>query len=310
MLTYFLGQYLVDEGIVGADALDVALAHQHGTNTPIGTLAIERGYLGPGEVAVLMAAQEVENMPFGLLAVRRGLLTEEQAAELREIQAERHVFLGEALMATGGLSAETLATALAAFERRQRAVAKHTGELLRVSPEREVLMLSIEALEAALRRFVGLPAKLLAVAEPGRSQVVLEDAALYLRVRLSFSRGLRSIFVALPEHLVDTLTARFTGTGRGGARLKLMRFLEIVGAYIETSINARAGEAAALCPERVERRELAILDSQAEVFEGLELAEPLLMTMGTPEGSFALGYFATRTETTELFPDPASERQS
>ena len=45
MDTVFLGQFLIQEGVISPEQLDLALAHQRRANRRLGEIAVERGLI-------------------------------------------------------------------------------------------------------------------------------------------------------------------------------------------------------------------------------------------------------------------------
>ena len=82
MSQMFFGQYLLDEQVIGEDALAEAIAHAEETNARIGRLAVERGFMSQSDTHRIQLEQRETDLRFIDLAVDLGLLTREQGSVL------------------------------------------------------------------------------------------------------------------------------------------------------------------------------------------------------------------------------------
>lgn len=115
MAVKFFGQYLVEQGVVSAEAIVAALALQEKTNLKFGEMAVAMGYVTPADIERAHQGQLSRDLKLGDLLVATGTLTEARLQEVVARQKQTHLFIGEALVRTGALSAKELERQLEAF---------------------------------------------------------------------------------------------------------------------------------------------------------------------------------------------------
>ncbi len=103
MLQMFFGQYLLDEEVIGEDALHEAIELASEVGARIGTLATECGLINDSQAEQVQLEQRRTDMPFADLAVEMELLTRQQAQALLQEQKRRHKPIGQALVELGHL---------------------------------------------------------------------------------------------------------------------------------------------------------------------------------------------------------------
>lgn len=114
----FFGQYLLEKGRITSQQLLHGLECQKHINTPIGTMALERGLLNAEQIKRILELQKRVNRRFGEIAVEMKYLTQEQVDDLLQDQDTNHrVLLGEALVAKGYLTLETLEKELKEYKK-------------------------------------------------------------------------------------------------------------------------------------------------------------------------------------------------
>ena len=101
MDTVFLGQFLIQEGVISPEQLDLALAHQRRANRRLGEIAVERGLIEILDAERVCAEQSYRDLPFGELAVEMGLMTREDLDDLLFLQTVHSTRLGEVLLELG-----------------------------------------------------------------------------------------------------------------------------------------------------------------------------------------------------------------
>jgi len=112
MAVKFLGQFLLEKGLIDKDQLLAALDAQRASNPLLGELAQACGWLSSGQAAEVNALQRSQDRPFGVIAQSLGLLTEAQIDALLAQQKSRRRLFGEVLVDLGFLSAEQVGQAL------------------------------------------------------------------------------------------------------------------------------------------------------------------------------------------------------
>lgn len=114
MAAKFLGQFLLEQGLISAAQLLAALDAQRASNPMLGALAQARGWLDAKQAAQINDRQKREDKRFGDIAQDMGLLTASQVdALIAEQQAGRKLF-GAILVEQGVLDDATLGAALKA----------------------------------------------------------------------------------------------------------------------------------------------------------------------------------------------------
>lgn len=108
MYTQFLGNYLLQRGIVTQEQLFNAMSRLSQTHIKLGTIAIHEGLMTAKEVDECLYMQTREDKRFGEIAVNRGYLTEEQVNDLLTKQTPDYILLGQNLVEDGVFSYEEL----------------------------------------------------------------------------------------------------------------------------------------------------------------------------------------------------------
>ncbi|SDB04858.1 hypothetical protein SAMN02910298_00068 [Pseudobutyrivibrio sp. YE44] len=108
MYTQFLGNYLLQKGLVTQEQLFDAMARLSQTHIKLGTIAIHEGLMTANEVDECLYVQTREDKRFGEIAVNRGYLTEDQVTELLSKQTPEFLLLGQNLVEDGIFSYEEL----------------------------------------------------------------------------------------------------------------------------------------------------------------------------------------------------------
>lgn len=108
MYTQFLGNYLLQRGIVTQDQLFNAMSRLSQTHIKLGTIAIHEGLMTAKEVDECLYVQTREDKRFGEIAVKRGYLTDEQVNDLLSKQTPDYILLGQNLVEDGIFSYEDL----------------------------------------------------------------------------------------------------------------------------------------------------------------------------------------------------------
>ena len=115
MSVKFFGQFLLERGIIGRQALLEAIQAQEAQNLRLGEYAVHQGYLTSAQAAAVNRVQLTEDKRFGEIAVDLGLISGDQLRELLTLQQNDYLRLGEALEALGKVDAPILTRELEAF---------------------------------------------------------------------------------------------------------------------------------------------------------------------------------------------------
>lgn len=114
MAAKFLGQFLLEQGLIDSAQLLEALEAQRASNPLLGELAQARGWLTPAQAARINERQRAEDKRFGDIAEEMGLLDGHQLAQLLDEQKSRRKLFGEILVERGMLTRAQLESALEA----------------------------------------------------------------------------------------------------------------------------------------------------------------------------------------------------
>lgn len=114
MAAKFLGQFLLEQGLIDRNQLLDALEFQRRSNPILGELAQARGMLDAAQAQAINDQQRREDKRFGDIAQALGLLSAAQVDELLAQQKAQRKLFGEILIEHGMLSREQVEQALQA----------------------------------------------------------------------------------------------------------------------------------------------------------------------------------------------------
>ena len=127
MAAKFLGQFLLERGVVTAPQLLAAIEAQRASNPLLGELAVRQGLLDPVQARRIQQRQRVEDRRFGDIALEMGVLDQAQLDTLLDAQKAGRRMLGDVLLEQGAIDAERLAAELA-LHRASQEEARHAFE--------------------------------------------------------------------------------------------------------------------------------------------------------------------------------------
>jgi hypothetical protein len=113
MAAKFLGQFLLERGVITASQLLAAIEAQRASNPMLGELAVGQGLLDQAQARRIQQRQRVEDRRFGDIALEMGLLDQAQLAALLEAQKAGRKMLGQVLLEQGAIDAAQLESELA-----------------------------------------------------------------------------------------------------------------------------------------------------------------------------------------------------
>ncbi|NYZ62945.1 chemotaxis protein CheX [Luteimonas deserti] len=108
MAAKFLGQFLLERGVITAPQLLAAIEAQRASNPLLGELAVSRGLLDDVQARRIHQRQRVEDRRFGDIALELGVLDQAQLDGLLEAQKAGRRMLGQVLVDQGALDAAQL----------------------------------------------------------------------------------------------------------------------------------------------------------------------------------------------------------
>jgi CheY-specific phosphatase CheX len=155
----FIGQFLLERGVITREQLLLATELQEQRNRPLGAYAVDRGYLTPAQAEQINREQQVTDRRFGELALSMGLLNDAQINDVLTLQKQGRIRIGEALVAGGALDAATFEEHFAAFQADQAIYQTGQVELPDGTPFTEFVRVCVDLSEKLLLRVAGLTAK-------------------------------------------------------------------------------------------------------------------------------------------------------
>jgi CheY-specific phosphatase CheX len=128
MTAKFIGQFLLEKGLITRDALIEASEQQLRSNLTLGALAVSKGLLTEEQADAINKEQQRTDKRFGEIAISRFLLNERQIDDLLQAQKKQRVFLGEILIKQGHISRDKFEAELVLFKKEQ----EKSAELVKV----------------------------------------------------------------------------------------------------------------------------------------------------------------------------------
>ena len=121
MAVKFLGQFLLERGVISPQQLLAAIEAQRASNPLLGELAVRQGLLTEAQARRINDRQRVEDRRFGDIALELGLLDAGQVEALLGAQKAGRKLFGQVLVEQGVVDAATLEAELAAHRADQDA---------------------------------------------------------------------------------------------------------------------------------------------------------------------------------------------
>lgn len=165
MAAKFLGQFLLERGLITAPQLLAAIETQRASNPLLGELAVRKGWLDAAQARRIQQRQRVEDRRFGDIALEMGALDQDRLDALLEAQKASRKMIGQVLVEQGVLDARQL-DAEVAVHRADQARARHALEsVVAEHPVGDIAGHAIELCARMFPRMLGsqcLPAEVLA----------------------------------------------------------------------------------------------------------------------------------------------------
>lgn len=127
MTAKFLGQFLLERGVITAQQLLAAIEAQRASNPLLGELAVREGLLDAAQARRINQRQHVEDRRFGDIALELGVLDQAQLDALLAAQKAQRKMLGQVLLEQGAVDAGRLEAELA-LHRADQEGARHALE--------------------------------------------------------------------------------------------------------------------------------------------------------------------------------------
>lgn len=127
MAAKFLGQFLLERGVITAPQLLAAIEAQRASNPLLGELAVRKGWLDEALARRIQQRQRVEDRRFGDIALEMGALDQDRLDALLEAQKTGRRMLGQVLLEQGAIDAARLQSEIA-LHRADQEKARHALE--------------------------------------------------------------------------------------------------------------------------------------------------------------------------------------
>lgn len=214
MAVKFLGQFLLERGLITPQQLLAATEAQRASNPLLGELAVRQGLLGEAQARRINERQRAEDRRFGDIAMELGLLDAPEVEALLAAQKAGRKLFGQVLLELGVLDAETLEAALAEHRADREAGSQALSSALASHPLGELADAASSLCTRLFPRMLGAPCQAAGVAAavdalawPCTAHVRITGAR-NLRVGLacdaSTMHAMASAFLRIPPERCDT----------------------------------------------------------------------------------------------------------
>jgi len=204
MAVKFLGQFLLERGLITPAQLLAATEAQRASNPLLGELAVRQGLLTEAQARRINERQRAEDRRFGDIALELGLLDTPETEALLDAQKAGRKLFGQVLVEQGVLDAETLEKALVEHRAEQQAGNQELAATLAGHP---LGKLAQETTDLCMRLF---PRMLATQVQPaGLADTVATATWPYTaHVRISGERSLR-VGLSCDRATLQTLACAF-----------------------------------------------------------------------------------------------------
>lgn len=154
MAVKFLGQYLLEQGLLSREQLLQALDEQRRCSPMLGELAVEAGLLDARQAQTINDRQRQEDKRFGDIATELGLLDSAQVEQLLALQKSRRRLFGEILIEHRMLTPAQLDQALSEQAAERASAEKGYQHALSGHPLEREMALAIDTANKQFSRFL------------------------------------------------------------------------------------------------------------------------------------------------------------
>jgi CheY-specific phosphatase CheX len=168
MSAKFIGQFLLEKGLITREALLAATEHQQRVNLTLGQLAVAQGLLSVAKADAINLEQQRSDKRFGEIALEKNMLSPQQLNDLLRVQKEQRVFIGEILIQQGHITRENFDPELALFKQEQERNAELVKVDLHMLPQRELIEDFLDMTLKILLRVAKEQVKITSVRRTGR----------------------------------------------------------------------------------------------------------------------------------------------
>lgn len=205
MAAKFLGQFLLEAGLIDRQQLLDALDAQRASNPLLGELAVAAGMLDVAQAQRINEHQRRQDARFGDIAQAMGLLSAAQVGELLSRQQAGRRMFGEILIERGALTREQLDTALQAQRSEREDAVQTLAAGVAAHPLGAVADAAIDTCAKLFPRILHTPCQFSQLLDRSDTLVGFDMAA---HVRIEAERTLR-IALACDAAIARKLAAAF-----------------------------------------------------------------------------------------------------
>lgn len=168
MSAKFIGQHLLEKGLITREALLAATEHQQRVNLTLGGLAVAQGLLSTEQADAINLEQQRSDKRFGEIALEKRLLEQQQLNELLRMQKEQRIFLGEILIQKGHIGRAQFEAELMQFKQEQERSTELVTVDLHSLPQHEVVEDFLDMTLKMLLRVAKEQVKITSVSHAGK----------------------------------------------------------------------------------------------------------------------------------------------
>lgn len=151
MIAKFLGQFLLEKGVITKEDLLKALEHQRENHQRFGSYALRMGYLKVEQLNELYRLQMQKSEKIGELAIQKGYLSHQQVEEILKRQRNDHLMLGEILVKLKMIDREKLYLYLDEYHKLTQSEDSHLS--IENFKEEPILLYIVELFISLIYRF-------------------------------------------------------------------------------------------------------------------------------------------------------------
>lgn len=116
MISYLLGNYLVEEGFMTKEQLSHVISMQEKIRVKLGLIAVSEGMLTLNQADAINRLQQTMDKRFGDIAVEKGYLTEAQVSSLLKMQGNEYLIFAQTLVDEGIVSMDKIQLVLRSYQ--------------------------------------------------------------------------------------------------------------------------------------------------------------------------------------------------
>ncbi len=116
MISYLLGNYLVEEGFMTKEQLSHVISMQEKIRVKLGLIAVSEGMLTLDQADAINRLQQTMDKRFGDIAVEKGYLTDAQVGSLLKMQGNEYLIFAQTLVDEGIITMDKIQLVLRSYQ--------------------------------------------------------------------------------------------------------------------------------------------------------------------------------------------------